>query len=294
MHCVFALTTCVPSFRVDSPYARLERLEREEWLAESEDKVTSPRTQRRRVLHRTLHRALMRQRDKGVICRWGCGQWMRAGPQEFLHQRELCPRRILQCVLKCPCRKTEEEWLAPYVPPEDVPDEASEDDALSRDDTDSEDDAADLEAFYGPVFGRELAQEGGGEDPTLDDGTAITAAGSIAATAVSAAAESHLSGSLAESSFAQYPELTVQRHHEEKECPRRLVGCPRRCGEWINFEDLKVHVDTLCVKRPFPPLVCRLGCGETFSGGVHRMLQCEEDRIEHETEMCINRTVRYG
>ncbi len=70
------------------------------------------------------------------------------------------------------------------------------------------------------------------------------------------------------------------------------MGCPRKCGEWIHFEELKVHVDTLCVKRGFPPLHCRLGCGAQFSGGMHRMLQCEEDRQEHELEMCVLRTVR--
>ena len=45
-------------------------------------------------------------------------------------------------------------------------------------------------------------------------------------------------------------------------------------------------MDERCVKRPFPALKCRLGCGVEFSGGVHRMLQCEEERLEHEQEMC--------
>ena len=74
----------------------LERLEREAWLAGKEDKVTSPRTQRRRVLHRDMHRALTRQREGYIICRWGCGQWMKSGQPEFHHQRDLCPRRIIQ------------------------------------------------------------------------------------------------------------------------------------------------------------------------------------------------------
>lgn len=61
---------------------RLEQLERESWLAAEEDRVTSPRTQRRRVVHRNMHRALMRQKDGFVICRWGCKQWIRAGQAE--------------------------------------------------------------------------------------------------------------------------------------------------------------------------------------------------------------------
>jgi hypothetical protein len=60
----------------------------------------------------------------------------------------------------------------------------------------------------------------------------------------------------------------------------------------VHYEDLALHLDKLCVKRPFPPLGCRLGCGAEFGGGVHKMLQCEEDRLEHETEMCEFRTVR--
>lgn len=33
------------------------------------------------------------------------------------------------------------------------------------------------------------------------------------------------------------------------------------------------HMKVSCVKRPFPPVKCRLGCGEEFHGGLHRMLQ---------------------
>lgn len=85
---------------------------------------------------------------------------------------------------------------------------------------------------------------------------------------------------------------TVQKHHEKHACPRRLVRCKRRCGEWVHYEDLSRHLAETCVKRPFPPLQCRLGCGLTFSGGVHRMVACEEDRLEHESEVCEFRTVR--
>merc|ERR1711965_256583 len=69
-----------------------EKKEREEWLSAHEDHVTSPRSQRRRVVHRNMHRALMRQRDHFIICRWGCGQWMREGQEEYFHQKELCAK----------------------------------------------------------------------------------------------------------------------------------------------------------------------------------------------------------
>jgi hypothetical protein len=56
-------------------------------------------------------------------------------------------------------------------------------------------------------------------------------------------------------------------------CPRRLVPCPRRCGEYIVHEEVGRHLALLCVNRPAPPLVCRLGCGMLFEGGRHHMLQ---------------------
>lgn len=46
-----------------------------------------------------------------------------------------------------------------------------------------------------------------------------------------------------------------------------------RCGEWIHFKDRQHHAEALCAKRPFPPIVCRLGCGQGFPGGLHQMLQ---------------------
>eukprot|EP00904_Undaria_pinnatifida_P002728 jgi/Undpi1/12456/HiC_scaffold_5.g02127.m1 len=85
--------------------------------------------------------------------------------------------------------------------------------------------------------------------------------------------EEWLSPSLADAS------VPCQQHHEEIECPRRLVPCSQRCGEWLPFEDLAQHVKVYCVKRPFPPVKCRLGCGEEFHGGLHRMLQARKSRI---------------
>ncbi|CAM9721869.1 unnamed protein product, partial [Ectocarpus fasciculatus] len=85
------------------------------------------------------------------------------------------------------------------------------------------------------------------------------------------------------------PAVPCQQHHEESECPRRPVPCGQRCGEWLPFEDLMKHMKVSCVKRPFPPVKCRLGCGEEFHGGLHRMLQSEEERIDHEHELCPHR-----
>ena len=170
----------------------------------------------------------------------------------FLHQRELCPRRIIQCVLQCPCRKREEEWLAPYVPPKSGDDDSGSDENDSSDDDSSSSDGD---------------TDGGGP--------------------------SHSQVSTGDGSSTLAPLVTVQQMHEEKECPRRLVRCPQKCGEWVNFEDLSHHLDHACLKRPLPPLLCRNeGCGATFTGGAHRMVQCEDDRIEHEAEMCLYRIVR--
>lgn len=86
--------------------------------------------------------------------------------------------------------------------------------------------------------------------------------------------------------------MSLQDYHEEVVCPRRLVPCERKCGEWVPFSDLQEHMDNLCIKRPFPPLLCRLGCGAQFAGGAHRMLQSEEERLDHEQNLCDNRLVR--
>ena len=83
-----------------------------------------------------------------------------------------------------------------------------------------------------------------------------------------------------------------QQIHEQDECPKRLIPCERRCGEFVAADKLEHHMQCLCIKRPFPPIRCRLGCGELFAGGAHEILKCEEDRLEHEQEMCPRRMVR--
>ena len=80
---------------------------------------------------------------------------------------------------------------------------------------------------------------------------------------------------------------TRQQIHEQDICIKRLVPCDRRCGEFIAYDKLEHHMRVLCIKRPFPPIRCRLGCGEQFAGGAHEILKCEEDRLEHEQEMCV-------
>jgi hypothetical protein len=77
-------------------------------------------------------------------------------------------------------------------------------------------------------------------------------------------------------------QVTSQRYHEEEECRRRLVPCTLKCGEWVHHEELEKHVVHECVKRPVPPMPCRLGCDKMFAGGAHRLLELEEERLQHE------------
>lgn len=71
-----------------------------------------------------------------------------------------------------------------------------------------------------------------------------------------------------------------------------------RCGEWLPFEDLMKHMKVSCVKRPFPPVKCRLGCGEEFHGGLHRMLQvcicpCVADKRRERVDSDFGRLIRF-
>ena len=68
--------------------------------------------------------------------------------------------------------------------------------------------------------------------------------------------------------------------HEQDECPKRLVPCDRRCGEWVAADALDHHMTVMCIKRPFPEIWCRLGCGVYFKGGAHEVLQLEAKRLE--------------
>jgi hypothetical protein len=84
----------------------------------------------------------------------------------------------------------------------------------------------------------------------------------------------------------------VRKTHLGEECPKRSVECPRHCGENVVWDVLQKHMDTACVKRPVPPIECRLGCGKIFAGGNDRLLQMREEREDHEREVCDLRVVR--
>ena len=84
----------------------------------------------------------------------------------------------------------------------------------------------------------------------------------------------------------------VRKRHNTVECPKRRVECPRDCGQAVVFDEMDEHLEVLCPKRPVPPLPCRLGCGVVFKGGWDQLLQLEEDRDEHEREICPERMVR--
>jgi hypothetical protein len=85
---------------------------------------------------------------------------------------------------------------------------------------------------------------------------------------------------------------TVQQYHEEEECVKRLVNCPRQCLEWVCFEVLEHHLEELCTKRPAKPIFCRLGCGAQFGGVVEKVIEAEDELRQHETEECEFRIVR--
>jgi len=86
--------------------------------------------------------------------------------------------------------------------------------------------------------------------------------------------------------------VSRQQYHETEECPKRLVNCPRQCLEWVVFEKLEHHMNELCTKRPAAPIFCRLGCGAVFGGLVEKLIESEDERMEHETEQCEFRVVR--
>lgn len=88
------------------------------------------------------------------------------------------------------------------------------------------------------------------------------------------------------------PTVPQQQYHEEIECCRRLVPCSLDCGEYVAAEEELYHRTEICIKRPTPSLPCRLGCGADFEGGLHRVLEAEEERLEHEAEECELRAVK--
>lgn len=162
-----------------------------------------------------------------MICEWGCGDWIKVGSEQHDHQLNRCPKRILPCWLGCDLKKSEEDWLKPYV----------EQDTSVFDEI-KEEEVQQLKLSIAP-------------------GT-----------------------------------VSVQQHHEENECPKRVVACPRQCLEMVAYEVLKFHMDELCTKRPAKPIACRLGCDAMFGGTIEQLIEAEDERFLHETETCDMRIVR--
>jgi hypothetical protein len=91
-------------------------LEAQNFLERSEIAMTSPRSLQRRKVIRKIHVSMQRQLDCYMICEWGCGDWVRFGPDQMDHQQSRCPKRIQTCTLLCHIKKSEEEWLKPQFP----------------------------------------------------------------------------------------------------------------------------------------------------------------------------------
>ena len=71
---------------------------------------TSPRTDRRRHVLRYLHVSMQRQDEKFVVCEWGCKTWVKLGQNQFNHEMNDCPKRVVQCIQSCSLRMKFEEW----------------------------------------------------------------------------------------------------------------------------------------------------------------------------------------
>ncbi|OQR90625.1 hypothetical protein ACHHYP_05368 [Achlya hypogyna] len=80
--------------------------------------------------------------------------------------------------------------------------------------------------------------------------------------------------------------------HEMHECATRLIKCPRDCGMWVALDQVDVHSNERCVRRPVSGLMCRLGCGQLFEGENNQILELEHDRSWHEAEDCPLRIVK--
>ena len=76
--------------------------------------------------------------------------------------------------------------------------------------------------------------------------------------------------------------MSYQQYHEQFECVKRTLACPRNCLEWIAFETLQYHLDEQCIQRPAKQLMCRLGCNSVFGGTIEKMIESEEERAYHE------------
>jgi hypothetical protein len=86
----------------------------EDSLRPMDIRMTSPKSIARRKILRNLHIAMKRQIDGYITCEWGCNDWVRAGQEQQDHQLRGCTKRIVGCVLGCPLKCPEDEWLEPH------------------------------------------------------------------------------------------------------------------------------------------------------------------------------------
>lgn len=86
----------------------------EDTLRPADIRMSSPRSIARRRILRNLHIAMKRQSDGYITCEWGCNDWVRAGQEQQDHQLRGCTKRIVGCMLGCPLKCPEDEWLAPH------------------------------------------------------------------------------------------------------------------------------------------------------------------------------------
>ena len=240
-------------------------------LREKESGVTTPRSLLRRKIVRTVHCAVHRQKNKGIVCEWGCGVWLSIGRGQIEHQLKTCTKRYLECPQGCDKRMSEEAWLQPYkkVSDEEIEMEMDEIEVGSRSNSIDEND-------------ENIGQNSNQNNQNNQNSGQNSNQNSIV----------ERSGNRENNGKREKKvSVTVQEHHELKECPYRLVRCPFKCTEMIRFNVLEDHMKDSCVKRPALPSVCRLGCGEMFGGTVGGLIEAEEDLFNHETEECIFRQV---
>eukprot|EP00595_Chromulina_sp_UTEXLB2642_P002328 CAMPEP_0196765016 /NCGR_PEP_ID=MMETSP1095-20130614/7395_1 /TAXON_ID=96789 ORGANISM="Chromulina nebulosa, Strain UTEXLB2642" /NCGR_SAMPLE_ID=MMETSP1095 /ASSEMBLY_ACC=CAM_ASM_000446 /LENGTH=1218 /DNA_ID=CAMNT_0042122169 /DNA_START=3024 /DNA_END=6677 /DNA_ORIENTATION=+ len=245
----------------DNERKQLQRYQLEETLRTIESYMTTPRSLARRQIIRYCHIAMQRQKDKYIICDWGCGEWIKMGYDQLDHTLNRCMRRILPCPQGCDKKLTEEEWLSNY------------DHTIVYDsDSDSDHEIDENSVNMKRIKLQRTTKVG------MQNNSNITANQTNSLTNTS------------KESIVQ--KMTYQHYHETEECPKRLVYCPRQCLEWIAFEDLDRHLDIQCTKRPAKPIYCRLGCNKEFGGLVEKLIQSEDDRLVHESEECIYRLVK--
>ena len=244
-------------------------------LARIENAMTTPRSKARRCLLRKLHISMCRQAESYVVCQWGCGDWVRTGQEQQEHLKNICRRRVIPCSLGCKVKLTEEDWLRPWKPEEGSTVSNEESSVVS-----SQNSVQDASR-------KAENEESSGKQNSVSLGSPTSRSSrrnSFSTTSTPSPRRRN--------NRAKPTQVSVQEYHEQHECVRRLIPCPRRCLEWSAFEDMPHHMDVQCVKRPSIPQYCRLGCGAKFGGLQGLLLDAEEELMTHEQEECPYRQVR--